>query len=154
MVGLSIFVAVCNRQTQRTIKKFTSLVHLLHPTVVSNVKLRYWTTNGGKSTISLNSRCDLYLFDNCLAVTRREHFIYTFSFAPILITSNKINAERMFDYIRIYNPYSIIFREIVQGEIVIKVSDPLYTHYKIELTLMGMTKEQIAKFKRIEDWLN
>ncbi len=59
----------------------------------------------------------------------------------------------MFDNIKIYNPDSIIFKEIVQGEIVIKVSDPLYTHYKIELTLRGMTKEQIGKLKRIEDWL-
>ncbi len=103
--------------------------------------------------MSLNSCCDLYLFDNCLAITRREHFIYTFLFAPILITSDVISAERMFDNIKIYNPDSIIFKEIVQGEIVIKVSDPLYTHYKIELTLRGMTKEQIGKLKRIEDWL-
>lgn len=153
LVGVSIYVQICNRHTERKLKKFISLVHPLNPDVVSNIKLRYWTTNGSKHTGSINSTCDIYLFDNCLAINRREHFIYNILFDTIIITSDVISAERKYYKLKIYSPDSIVFKKIVQGEIIIKITDPKYAHYKIEITLMGMTKEQVAKLKRIENWL-
>jgi len=133
-------------------KRFVTQASEFKPALLQNVKLRYWTTNGARTMISPNNQCDIYLFDNFLAIIRRQNFMFKVFFAPVLITSDIASTENIFSYLDVYKPARITFNQIVKGEIDIKIKDPIYRHYKIDITFKGLTSEQLIQLAKIKDW--
>jgi hypothetical protein len=152
LVGLYIFFIFYNKQTKAIINKFIEQANELKPTVFQNINTRYWTTSGLKTSVYPNNHCDLYLFDNCLAIVRKQKFIFKVLFAPILLTSDIATIETMFDSINTYKPDRITFKQTVKGEIDIKLTDLIYKHYKIDMTFKELTNEQMNELEKIKKW--
>lgn len=152
LVGLYIYLTFYNKRTRTAIDKFIGQVSGLRPTVFQNIKLRYSETNGLKTYIYLNNRCDLYLFDNYLAIIRNQDFVFKVNFAPILLTSDIVTTKKVFNYLDIYKPDRVIFKQIAKGEVDIKLTDPTYKHYSTDITLKGLTNEQITQLEKIKNW--
>jgi hypothetical protein len=152
LVGLYIFLTFYNKRALSTTEKFIKQVKVLRATTFHSIKLRYSTTSGLRTEISPNNRCDLYLLDNCLAIVRRQDFIFKVFFAPVIISSDTATTKNMFDYLHIYKPDRITFKQIVKGEVDIKLTDPIYMHYTIDLTLKGLTSEQTNQLEKIKTW--
>lgn len=151
-VGLYIFLTFYNRRSRTATNKFITQTSELGPTVFQNIKLRYWTTSGLKTRIWPNNRCDLYLFDNCLAIVRRQNFVFKILFAPFLLTSDIATTKNRFNNLKTYKPDRVIFKQIVKGELDITLTDPIYRHYTIDITLKGLTNEQIHQLEKIKNW--
>lgn len=152
MVGLYIFYTIYNKRTQAVIDTFIGQASELKPTVFQNIKLRYTETSGLKTYIYPNNRCDLYLFDNCIAIVRRQDFIFKLLFPPILLTYDVATTKNIFNYLGTYKPDRITINQIVKGEIDIKLTDPTYKHYKTDITLKGLTIEQTTQLEKIKNW--
>ena len=152
LVGLYIFLTFYNKRSRAATDKFITQASELGPAVFQNIKLRYWTTSGLKTRISPNNRCDLYLFDNCLAIVRRQNFIFNMFFAPVLLTSDIAITKNKFNNLNAYKQDCVIFKQIVKGEVDIKLTDPIYKHYTIDITFKGLTNEQINQLEKIKNW--
>ena len=155
LIGLAavcIFLIFFNKRGLATTDKFISQVSELTPVTFYDVNLRYWRTNGSRTMISPNNRCDLYLFDNCLAIVRRQNFIFKVIFAPVLITPDPSAMENDFNYLDCYKPGYIHFNQFMKGQVDIKVRDQTYRHSKIDITFKGLTSEQIKQLDRIKNW--
>jgi hypothetical protein len=152
LVGLYIFYTIYNKRTQAVIDTFIGQASELKPTVFQNIKLRYTETSGLKTYIYPNNRCDLYLFDNCIAIVRRQDFIFKLLFPPILLTYDVATTKNIFNYLGTYKPDRITINQIVKGEIDIKLTDPTYKHYKTDITLKGLTIEQTTQLEKIKNW--
>ena len=135
-----------------TLEKFISQASILKPTIFKNIKLRYWTVNSNRMQVFPNNVCDLYLCDNYLALTRRQHFIFKVVFPPLLIASDPKQAKEIFSYVEVYKPDKIIFREKIKSEIDIKLIDTSYKNYKIDITLKGLIAEQKEQLQKIKSW--
>jgi hypothetical protein len=142
LVGLYIFYTIYNKRTQAVIDTFIGQASELKPTVFQNIKLRYTETSGLKTYIYPNNRCDLYLFDNCIAIVRRQDFIFKLLFPPILLTSDIAETKNIFTYLDTYKPEHFTCKQIVKGEVEIILNDPSYKYYKIAITLKELTIEQ------------
>ena len=151
-VGIHIYLNFYNKRSRSATEKFIKQASELRPTVIHNIKLRYWTTSGHRSQVYPNNHCDLYLFNNYLAIVRRQDFIFKIFFSPILLTSDIATTKNMFDYLEIYKPDSITFKQIVKGEVDIKLTDPIYKHNTIDITLKGLTNEHMNKLEKIKNW--
>lgn len=152
LVGLNIFLVINNKRIQTLTEKFIVQTNELIPTIIQNVKLRYTTTNGLRIQNAPNNRCDLVLFNNCLALVRRQDFIFKIYFDPIIITSDIAITKKIFNYLDIYKPDRITFNQLVKGEVDIKLTDPIYRHYTIDITLKGLSKEQTNQLEKIKTW--
>lgn len=150
--GFYIGVIFYNKSAKATTDKFIAHAAKLNPVVFQDVEIRYHTVNGLKAGAYPNNRCDLYLFGNCLAIVRRQDFVFKVFFSPILITPDVAATRYMFNYLVVYKPDSITFKQIMKGEVDIKLTDLMYAHYKMEMTLKGLTGEQIAQLGRIKGW--
>jgi hypothetical protein len=149
LVGLYIFLTFHNKRTRTVTERFINQVIELGPIVFQNVKLRYWTTNGLKTQIYPINHCDLYLLDNCLAIVRKQDPIFKVFFAPVLLTLDIAATKNMFDYLDTYKLDRITFKQFVKGEIDIKLSDPIYKQYSIDITLKGLTNEQKSQLEKM-----
>jgi len=152
LVGLYIFLTFCNKRTRTATDRFIRQANELSPTVFKNIKLRFWTISGLRTQISPNNYCDLYLFDNCLAIVRRQDFIFKIFFAPVLLISEIATTKIVFDCIDTYKPDRITFKQIVKGEVDIKLTDRIYKNYTIDITLKELTNEQINQLEKIKNW--
>lgn len=152
LVGLYIFLTFYNKRTRIAINKFIGQASGLRPTVFQNIKLRYSETSGLKTYCYPNNRCDLYLFDNYLAIVRRQDFVFKVYFAPVLLTSDIATTKNIFNYLNTYKPDRITFKQIVKGEVDIKLTDPTYKHYRTDITLKGLTNEQTTQLEKIKNW--
>lgn len=152
LVGLYIFLTFYNKQSQTAIDKFIGQASGLRPTIFQNIKLRYSETSGLKTYIYPNNRCDLYLFDNYLAIVRRQDFVFKVFFVPILLTSDIASTKNNFNYLETYKPDRITFKQIVKGEVDIKLTDQANKHYTKNITLKGLTNEQTAQLEKIKNW--
>jgi hypothetical protein len=150
-----MFLIFYNKRTHSVRERFLKHTNGLGPTVFKNIKLRYWTTNGIHGLniqVYPNNRCDLYLFDNCLAIVRKQDFIFKVFFAPILLTSDIAATKKMFDYLDTYKPIRVTFNQFVKGQVEIKLSDPIYKNYKIDIILKGLSNEQINHLEKNKNW--
>jgi len=152
LVGLFIYLTFYNRRTKTTTDRFIEQANKLKPTVFQNIKIRYWTTSGLKTYVYPNNFCDLYLFDNCLAIIRRQDFIFKVFFNPILLTSDTTTTKILFNYLDTYKPDNIIFKQPVKGEVDIKLTDLEHNHFKIDMTFKGLTNEQLGQLEKIKNW--
>lgn len=152
LVGLYIFLTFYNKRTRTAIDKFIRQASELRPTVFQNIKLRYSETSGLKTYIYPNNRCDLYLFDNYLAIVRRQDFVFKVFFAPILLTSDIASTKNIFNYLDTYKPDRITFKQIVKGEVDINLTDRANKRYKTNITLKGLTDEQITQLEKTKNW--
>jgi hypothetical protein len=152
LVGLYIFLTFYNKRTRTAIDKFIGQSSGLRPTIFENIKLRYSETSGLKTYLYPNNSCDLYLFDNYLAIVRRQNFIFKVFFAPILLTSYKGTTENIFNYLVTYKPDQITLKQIVKEEIDIQLTEPTYKYFKIYIKLKGLTNEQISQLEKIINW--
>ena len=141
-----------NKKNLIVTERFVHQASEFKPVLFQNIKLRYWTTNGARTGISPNNNCDIYLFDNFLAIVRRQNFIFKVFFAPVLITSDITNTKNIFNYLTVYKPDRVIFKEIMKDQIDIKIKDPIYRHYKIDITFKELTSEQLTQLVKIKDW--
>lgn len=152
LVGLCIFLTFYNKRTRTAIDKFIGQASGLRPTVFQNIELRYSETSGLKKYIYPNNRCDLYLFDNYLAIVRRQDFVFRVFFAPVLLTSDIATTKNIFNYLDTYKPDRIIFKQIVKGEVDINLTDPKYKHCKTDITFKGLSVEQTTQLEKIKNW--
>jgi hypothetical protein len=148
LVGFYIFLIFYNRRSRAATDKFILQANKFNPTVFHNIQVRYWTTSGSWTRIWPNSRCDLYLFDNCLSIVRSQNFIFKMFFAPVLLTSDIAITKKTFNNLKTYKPDHVIFKQIVKGELDIKLTDPIYKHYTIIITFKGLTNEQIHQLEK------
>lgn len=151
-VGFYLYLIFYNSRTRIVTNKFILQTNDLRPTVFSNVKLRYWVTNYDKTILSPNNYCELYLFDNYIAIIRRQHFVFNVFFAPVLISSNIEETRIKFNYLHCYKPDYIHFAQHIKGQVDIKLKDPVGKHLKIDITLKSLTDEQISNLERIKKW--
>jgi len=149
-LGLFIFLTFYNKRARSTIDKFILQASGLRPTVFQNIKLRYTEKSGLKNYIYPNNHCDLYLFDNYLAIIRKQNFGFKIFFAPVMLTCDITTTKKIFDYLKIYKPNKIIFKQNIKGEIDIKLSDDTFKHYSIDITLKGLTTEQTNQLEKIK----
>ena len=152
LVALYVYLTFYNKRTLGSINRFIAQSGALMPTVFQNVKLRYWTTNGVRTMISPNNHCDLYLFDNYLAIVRRQDFIFKVFFSPILLTSDLATTKSTFHYLDCYKPDHIAFNQLMEGQVDIKLKDPIYRHWKIDITFKELTTEQTKQLDKIKNW--
>ena len=141
-----------NKKNLVTIERFVSQASGFKPAFLQNIKLRYWTTNGARTMTSPNNNCDIYLFDTFLAIVRRQNFIFKVFFAPVLITSDITSTKSIFSYLTVYKPDRVVFNEVMKGQIDIKIKDPIYRHYKIDITFKELTSEQLIQLGKIKNW--
>jgi len=155
LVVLAIIYFLLNYYNKKNLvatERFISQSSEFKPALLQNIKLRYWITNRARTSSSPNNHCDIYLFDDLLAIVRRQNFIFKVFFAPVLITSDIERTKSIFNYLSVYKPARITFNQIVKGEIDIKVKDPIYGHYKIDITFKGLTSEQLTQLIKIKNW--
>ena len=155
IVALSIIYFLLkyyNKKNLTSTERFISQASQFKPALLQNIKLRYWTTNGARTMISPNNHCDIYLFDNSLAIVRRQNFIFKVFFAPVLVTSDIISTKNIFNYLTVYKPDRINFNQVLKDQIDIKLKDPIYRHYKIDITFKELTSEQLTQFAGIKNW--
>ncbi len=152
LVGLYIFLTFYNKRTRTAIDKFIGQASGLRPTIFENIKLRYSETSGLNTYLYPNNCCDLYLFDNYLAIVRRQNFIFKVFFAPVLLTSDIATTMIIFNYLDNYKPNRITFNQIVKGEVEIKLTHKTHKHYTADITLKGLTNEQITQLEKIKNW--
>src|SRR5215218_4352385 len=81
-----LFLIFFNRKSKLITDKFLSQVITLKPKVIKNIRIRYWITRNMRIMLSPNNYCDLYIFDSCLGIVRRQNFIFKVFFVPVLIT--------------------------------------------------------------------
>ena len=152
LVGLYIFLTFYNKRSQTAIDKFIGQSSGLRPTIFQNIKLRYSETSGLKTYIYPNNRCNLYLFDNYLAIVRRQDFVFKVFFAPILLTSDIASTKNNFNYLDTYKPDRITFKQIVKGEVDIKLTDQANKHCTTNITIKGLSNEQTTQLEKIKNW--
>lgn len=58
----------------------------------------------------------------------------------------------MFDYLDTYKPIRVTFNQFVKGQVEIKLSDPIYKNYKIDIILKGLSNEQINHLEKNKNW--
>ncbi len=147
-----IFVLFYNKRTKLLIERFMEMTQTNKPIVLKNIKLRYWTTTHLKTNISPNNYCDLYLFENCISIVRREKFIYQIKFAPIVLSNNLDAIKGTFEFLDCYKPAGIHFYEKLKGKIDIKLLDSRYKFRRIDITLKGLSDEQISTLHSLREW--
>jgi len=152
LVTLFIYVTFYNRKTSAATDRFILQANELKPLVFENIKLRYWISRGLKIQTSPNNHCDLYLFDNCLAIVRRQNFVFKVIFAPVLITSDIEKAKNLFFDYDIYKPKRVHFNQLVKGEIDINITDPIHQYCRIDITFKGLTDEQLTQLEKIKTY--
>jgi hypothetical protein len=141
-----------NKKNLVAIERFVSHSSEFKPVLFQNIKLRYWTTNGARTGISPSNNCDIYLFDTFLAIVRRQNFIFKVFFAPVLITSDITSIKSIFSYLTVYKPDRVIFNQVMKDQIDIKIKDPIYRHYKIDITFKELASEQLTQLDKIKNW--
>ncbi len=147
-----IYLTSYNRKTRLAIDKFIKEAVELNPVVFYNIKLRYWTSSGQRIQVSPYNRCDLYLFNDCLAILRRQNFLFKINFAPVLITNDIEKTKAMFNYLDTYQPTLVQFNQIVKGDVEIKITHPVYHHKKNDITLKGLTGGQLKQLESIKSF--
>lgn len=152
LVTLFIFVTFYNRKTRVAIDKFIFQANELKPILFENIKLRYWSTSGQRTQVSPNNHCELYLFDNCLAMVRRQNFVFKVFFAPVIITSDIAKAKGIFNYLDIYKPKRVHFNQILKGEIDINITDPIHQHRRVDITFKELSGEQLTQLEKIKTY--
>ena len=152
LVAILIFLIYFHRKTKVEINRFLSQSIGLKPKTIRNIRLRYWTTIGGRTIGSPNNYCDLYLFDNFLGIVRRQNFIFKVSFAPVLITPDIEQTKIIFSYLKAHKPRQIIFNHITKDEIDIKAIDLTRKNARLDITFKGLTEEQRNQLAKIKSW--
>jgi hypothetical protein len=145
-------VTIYNKQARKAIDTFIGQANGHKPAVFQNIKIRYSETNGLKTYIYPNNRCDLYLFDNYLAIIRRSDFIIKVFFPPIVLTSDISTTKNIFGNLETYKPDQLKFKQIVKGEVEIKINDPTYNNYSRDITLKELSNEQTTQLEKIKNW--
>jgi hypothetical protein len=152
-LGSFIFLIFYNKRTRTATDNFILQTGELMPIVINNVKLRYWITpKNSQAMLSPNNYCDIYLFDNYLAIIRRQDFILEVLFAPVLLTADLETIKNKFNYLDCYKPDYIHFAQHVKGQVDIKLKDPIYKHWKIDITFRGLSDGQINQLEKIKNW--
>lgn len=144
----SIYFYFHNNENNIKVEKFLNIANELNPIVFNDIKLRYWKSRGTRTEISINSICDLYLYDESLVLVRRQNFILKMIFAPVVITSNIAKSKNDFPNLESYLPSSFVLNSYKRGELEIK----LQGSYRIDITLKGLTTEQIDKLRIVQNW--
>ena len=146
-----VFVIIYNKKALAQTDKFLSDTMALLPAMFANVKLRYLQTNGGKTQFSPNNYADVYLFQNYLAIVRRQHFVFKAFFPPVLITPDVAITKDPFSYLKTYLPVQVLFNES-KGQVSVKLKHPLYRSRKIDLTFKNLDSAQIKQLNVVKDW--
>ncbi len=152
LLGLYIYLSFYNKRSQLLVDNFMKQNTDVKLLFFQDIKISYSETSGLKTYIFPNNYCDLYLFDNYLAIVRKQHFIFKVLFAPMVLSSNTHNTNSIFNHLKSYKPSQIIFKELIKGEIDIKLNDINNKHYTIDITLKGLTNEQLTQLDIIKKW--
>lgn len=146
------FLIFYNKKNSALTKRFLSQVKLYDPKVIPNVKLRYWITRRLRTWTSPGTYGDLYLFDNCLVIVRRRNFIFKIFHPPVLFTPDMDHAKKNFPYLKAYQPGYIHFNQLHKSEIEIKVKDPDSGTWMIDITLKGLSADEVNQVSEIKNW--
>lgn len=124
------------------------------PLVIKDIELTYWEMHrlGTRIRGDLfnNSRCDLYLFSNFMAIVRQHKTIFGLTFfKPILITSEVAQTRPLFIYLEIFKPYKIYFQK---SRITIRIIHSTNGQIKGDITLKNLTEAQLTQLETIKSW--
>jgi len=148
-----ILIRYNNRKTKPLTDRFINEIKLIEPVILRDIKLRYWISTEGRTTLSPNNNCDLYLFDKSLVIIRRQDFIFKVNFAPVLLTQDLEKAMINFGFLKCLKPNKIHFNQTIKGQIEIKVTDSNKKYNKkIDITLKQLTIEQLLQLDIINKW--
>ena len=120
--------------------------------ILRKVNLQFWEICGYRSYISPNNNCDLYLMEDSIVLVRRQVFIVTVHFRPIIITANVFDLTKEFQDLYVCRPSKIFFKEVILNEIEIIIPSSIGKYYRVEITLKQLTKEQKNCLKYIKNW--
>jgi hypothetical protein len=153
IIGLSIYSNFKNRKNRPKIISFINQTEYLKPSVLKDISIKYLDSNHYMTRSSPNGKCDLYIFDNFIAIIRRQKFIFTIEFEPLIIKADDYNKN-------VIDLNNYLFKTIDRAkftkykndELIIKLKDENFTHFKTEITLRKLKGKHIDKLRPIENW--
>lgn len=152
LISVFVFVFFYNQRSKVALDKFILSTEDARSIFFENIKLSYRVDNKGRTQVYPNNQCNLLLFENQLAIVRRQYFIYKVLFPPILLTSDIAITQNTFNYIKSYKPEKIVFRQTRKGVVDINLRDSVYQNYRIYITFKELTDEQIKQLEVIKTW--
>jgi hypothetical protein len=152
VVILLIYSKIHNNKSLKATNNFLLKIKEKNYIELRKIKLQFWETSGYRSYISPNNDCDLYLMEDSIVLVRRQVFIFTVHFSPIIITSNVFDLTKEFRDLYVCRPSKIFFKEVITNEIEIIIPSSIGKHYRIEITLKRLAKEQKNHLNYIKNW--
>lgn len=149
---LIIYSKIHNNSSLTATNNFLEKIRNEKFTILRQVKLQFWETSGYRSYLSPNNDCDLYLLNNSIVLVRRQNFLVTVHFRPIIITPHVLDLTKEFHGLYVCKPSRIFFKEVIKNEIEIIIPSSIGKHYRVEITLKQLTTEQIKSLNYIKDW--
>ena len=152
VVILVAYAKIYNNSSLKDTNHFLEKIKPKHPIVLREVNLQFWETSGYRSFISPNNECDIYLLEDSIALIRRQVFIVTVHFRPIIITTNVADLTKEFRDLYVCRPIKIFFKETITDEIEIIIPSSISRYYRVQITLKRLTEEQKKCLNYIRDW--
>jgi hypothetical protein len=160
---LSIFAVglivgfIQNNVFKTRLEKFMWQTELLENTVLKDLKIRQSAKNikgFGKEYLYLGRAADIHVFDNFIVVFRRQHFILTVHFNPIIIAKDVISIKKQYTFGEMYKPEKFFLRTTVKGELTITLADKQFKNREILINLKKLNSEQIEQLSKLKQWCN
>jgi hypothetical protein len=117
--------------------------------LIKEVSIKYWFSNGNKHYPSINNTGDIFIFEDFILVTRKQHFFRVTLLKPIVISFKNWSHE-LGSSVESLTPKKFIYWEQKRMEVQIQLVDPRYNHVASTLTLQQLTAEQINEIKAFE----
>ena len=149
--GLYLYKVNFNKQSAAINESFLAQTKALQPIIFENIKLSYFETRGFKIRYYPKNVADLYLFDNALVIMRRQNFIFKVTYPPLILTADVKSKKNALNN-HAYKPYSIIFKQVLKGEVEIKIRKSEYKRCTIDITFKGLNNDQLIKLEKIKEW--
>jgi hypothetical protein len=151
-ISFVVVVVISNRKNQRAVQNFLDLAAPSEPLIIPSIPIRYVTTNGDKGQVSIDNSCDLYLFSNCLAIVRKQNFVFPFQFSPIILTADVAKTRETFADVACYKPTKVKANGAFKGRVNIIIQHPAFKRWKIDITLKSLTDEQVNSIVSLTAW--
>ncbi len=114
---LLIYSKIHNNNSLKATNIFLEKIKDKNLIILRQFNLQLWETSGYRSYISPNNNCDLYLMEDSIVLVRRQVFIVTVHFRPIIITANVFDLTKEFQDLYVCRPSKIFFKEVILNEI-------------------------------------
>ena len=152
MVITYSLILLHNKNTNAILFSFVLQTSNLSTICLKNIKTSYLVENGLEFYPSINNTADIYLFDNFLAIFRRQNFIFKLHFRPTIISKDPKSIQKLLGFMKVDKFDKLVIKPICMGEIEIHLADQQYKHYKTTIILKGLTEDQTKLLSSIKKW--